>query len=384
MKYLKPIALLFVMLITIGQLTAQQNRMDPEEMAKKMTEQMKDGLDLTEDQLKLVTDINQDFATQMSEAREATSDRDALRGRMRILREKNTAKLKEVLTETQFEKLKELRKEQKGHGGRNWQQGNRAKSTEYWAEIRTYYKETILPVMKAQRAKLEQDISEADKAGIEEARKLSTTLNTEIRNFHKEVRGTMKSREDLTEEEKSTISGLMDQKKSMHAAIKGYAEKYQAQIASLLSEIDGDVQLWKSDMEEICASSDMENPGRRSFADVRKRFGPRTFILLNPDSEASEFTADILEAETREMNVFPNPASTSNTIQFDVKEAGNVRIDLLNKDGNLVRNIMNEVKEPGSYTVTVATNDLNGSIYYYLITDKSGKDTRKFIVNKID
>lgn len=112
-----------------------RQNLDPEEMAKKQTEQMVESLGLNAEQAKAVEKINLDAATEMKKMFEAPRDednREQMREQMKAFMDKKNKALKEVLTEEQYklmleqEKAKREERQKKraeGHGTRGGQRG---------------------------------------------------------------------------------------------------------------------------------------------------------------------------------------------------------------------------------------------------------------------
>ena len=115
------IAVVSVLLITTSVFAQQRQRMSPEEMAKRQTEQMIEKLSLTDDQKVKVEAINLKYAKIQSEMMQADQgDRQARQGEMRKNREAKDAELKEVLTPEQYElyqQLQEQQRQQRSGGG---------------------------------------------------------------------------------------------------------------------------------------------------------------------------------------------------------------------------------------------------------------------------
>jgi Spy/CpxP family protein refolding chaperone len=125
---MKKLGLLFVIVILGTTISMAQNnggqRMNPEEMAKKQTAELKEVLGLDKLQEKNVAEINLNAAKEMAEmrkSREEGSDREAMREKMDAARKKTDTEMKKVLTEDQYEKyktyLEEKRKERSQRGG---------------------------------------------------------------------------------------------------------------------------------------------------------------------------------------------------------------------------------------------------------------------------
>ena len=103
----KAILVLASLFLAIG-VFAQKQGQNPEEKAKKMTEHMKTNLSLTDEQTKAVELINTDFALQKAEVEKGNHEAHV------ALKNNYVKELSAVLTPEQMEKMKEMRKEQKG------------------------------------------------------------------------------------------------------------------------------------------------------------------------------------------------------------------------------------------------------------------------------
>lgn len=98
---------------------------DPAAFVDRQMEELKEGLQLTEDQEKQVREIIVAGFETMRNAREEMQDgdRDAMREKMQKMREEQTAKIKAVLSEEQFAKYEQIQAErlermrQGGFGG---------------------------------------------------------------------------------------------------------------------------------------------------------------------------------------------------------------------------------------------------------------------------
>jgi hypothetical protein len=87
---------------------------DPEEMAKKNTDAMKERLELTETQLTKVEKINLTAANKMKDTFDnAMGDREAMRSSMMKVNEETNKELKAVLTAAQWEEYEVMQKERR-------------------------------------------------------------------------------------------------------------------------------------------------------------------------------------------------------------------------------------------------------------------------------
>ena len=91
--------------------------MEPKEMAKRITNQMKETLVLTADQLPQIEKLNLKYAEKMNEARDkADGDRESMRSTMMAMMKEKDVELKNILTSEQFTKWEEWRKEAREKG----------------------------------------------------------------------------------------------------------------------------------------------------------------------------------------------------------------------------------------------------------------------------
>lgn len=120
------IASFIVLLMFMPEVFAQQGQdgqrrgnMDPKEMAERQTNQMKETLVLTADQLPKVEALTLKYAEKMKVARdEADGDRESMRSTMMALMKEKDVTLKEILTADQWTKLEAWRKEARENGRR--------------------------------------------------------------------------------------------------------------------------------------------------------------------------------------------------------------------------------------------------------------------------
>jgi len=101
---------------------------DPSAFVDRQMEELKEGLDLSDDQEKQVREIITAGFETMRKAREGMQDggdREAMREKMQQMREEQNQKIKAVLSEDQFTKYEQIQKERRermrqgGGGGGN-------------------------------------------------------------------------------------------------------------------------------------------------------------------------------------------------------------------------------------------------------------------------
>ena len=109
--------------LLIAQPGQDRRSFDPETMAKRQTEQLKELLSLTKDQEKKVYDLNLESSKQMRALREKSRNSGCcfyvIREKMGEIRENQYVKMKGILSEAQwkkYQKYQEERRQQRGQG----------------------------------------------------------------------------------------------------------------------------------------------------------------------------------------------------------------------------------------------------------------------------
>lgn len=121
---MKKLGLLMMIVLLGTTITIAQNRggrdFNPEDMAKRQTEELKKACDLDETQETKVYDLNLKSAKEMSEMRkDGGGDREAMREKMGEMRKTQNAEMKKILSDDQYEKYEkylEERRKQRGGG----------------------------------------------------------------------------------------------------------------------------------------------------------------------------------------------------------------------------------------------------------------------------
>ena len=116
------IVLISLMLIAaVGMAQPGQRNMNPEEMAKRQTEQIKEAVGLNEKQEKQVYELNLESGKKMRAMREQNQGGgfEGMREKMTEFRAEQDKKMKTILTEVQwkkYEKFQEERRERRNDG----------------------------------------------------------------------------------------------------------------------------------------------------------------------------------------------------------------------------------------------------------------------------
>lgn len=129
---MKRISLLLVAVFALSFASLAQERgqrsFDPEKMAERQTEELTEALGLSEEQQEQVLALNTEVAENMQamrkEMQDEDMDRETMREKMQEIRDEQNAKLKEILTEAQYEKYEEYLEERRENRGQRGS-GNR-------------------------------------------------------------------------------------------------------------------------------------------------------------------------------------------------------------------------------------------------------------------
>lgn len=117
------ILLPLVMIALIGMAQPGQRNIEPEDLAKRQTTQIKEAVNLDQDQEKQVYDLNLETGKKMRTLRDEMQGGgfEGAREKMGEIREEQNKKMKEILSESQWEKYEKYQEERRAR----WNQGRR-------------------------------------------------------------------------------------------------------------------------------------------------------------------------------------------------------------------------------------------------------------------
>lgn len=357
-------------------------------------EKLKTELQLTDQQVQQIEDLTTEQRTQMKQLRDTEFESpEARREAMKALQGDYRDGLADILTAEQQTKMKALQEGQRAKKqARAAQFKEKRKATR--GDIKSYREENVIPVLQAQRAKLESKISAQDKALISELRAKHAQRPKRLDNPSIEEQKAAKAQFEANKEERQAHK----------EQIKALLKTYETDIDALYAEIEPQVEEWKSEMKEIAAENrpadakkrqhkkDLGEGKKQGQGGRKARMGDRgdkrgrvllskaAFLLLDPNTPATS-TPTMQQAVT-EIKVFPNPTFNQNTLSYSVKEAGHLRIELHNESGRLIEVLFEGNKDAGEYQLDVDMSKLRNGVYYYTVMDQKGKQSHKVIVNK--
>ncbi len=258
------------------------------------------------------------------------------------------------------------------------------------AALDAYREENIEPVLLRQRAKLEEKITQEDKATIAELRTFAEARKKERR----ENRADGTTRPNRGEREPNA------ERPEEMETLKTLVEKYKGDIKTLMEEIAEERKQWEEDLKAIKVTYLGERPEREGENTRRGRdrnndraphhphgakgehhkgyLGAAHFLLLDPNGNKPQVISSNKTLNT--ITSFPNPAANMTTVKYEVKQAGRIRIDIQDERGNVVKTLVDETVVEGTYTIDVNVNNFRNSTYYFVLTDSKGKVTQKTVI----
>ncbi|SDL77637.1 Por secretion system C-terminal sorting domain-containing protein [Catalinimonas alkaloidigena] len=267
-------------------------------------------------------------------------------------------------------------------------------------QVMTYVKENVVPVMSAQRTKLDAQLAKADKTKLES---LKADLK-EIRDARKSLRGDAREkgqkRPELTEEQQAAFRDLHYRQQIAMGQVAQLAQKYDNQIQTLFDEVAGQREQWHADLKAFREANRPERAHPEGQSGDRKRAGrahgsrgdrahagpgmhlwqPASFLLWDPREPMSERGLGMSAPEAgQESRLYPNPTSGAARIAYSVEKAGTVKIEVLDRQGRVVQTLQNEAQTAGAYEKEVDLSALKGNAYFYRITTPDGVQTKKFV-----
>ncbi|AIZ63416.1 hypothetical protein PK28_06420 [Hymenobacter sp. DG25B] len=259
-------------------------------------------------------------------------------------------------------------------------------------EMHAYLQQTVMPVVRQQRQKLETQLSATDKTQLtayrgqlQAMRKQDKQLRRSFRaaNQPQQVQGQAKV--TLTDAQKEQLKALRTQRRAILEQVKPLAQKYQAAISQLAAEVQPQQVQWQTDMQAIRAKYPAATPENapakagRKHSGQRRYFQPVSFLLLNPNAPTHSRHDKQQPAVGDEASVYPNPVAATSQLTYEVKKAGPVTVELLDGRGSALRTVVNQKQNKGTYSQAVQVDDLARGTYFFKITTRSGVETKRFV-----
>jgi len=264
-------------------------------------------------------------------------------------------------------------------------------------EIKKYFKENVLPLLKIQRQELDKSLSKQEIARLDEIRSEMKNLRDEQRNKRKEIEGsntkpTIEQRQQMRAN-RNTMNALMDEVEIM-------AENHDAEITVLLDEVRPEIEKAHLEMQRIMEQKGhpdrqmmnhpnnqhtpamQPNPENHPPSPLHRILTPEGFLLWNPgapDPEESDFFG---ENSDQQINIFPNPAEGQVQISLNLVSDTKVEISIFDKDGTIVQTIPAEKATVGIFSKTIKINEVKNGLYFIKVRAGSFETIERIIIEK--
>ncbi len=381
-------------------------------------EQMKDSLELSQDQVKQLELIRAESRELMQALRQdETMNRDSMRVKMRALQADSREKVHAVLTPEQRSKFMEMRKEHaprfdrkrgafRDDDRKEMDLERRKRMKRNQAEIRAYRDTHVLPVLRAQRAKLDERIAIEDRESIDALRRSLDEKREAMRLKRQSMRkqGEKPGPDDL----KEMREGRRNSEEMQQA--RALAEKYRDEIDGLFAEVEDQRNEWRSEIREIRQSGMSDGTGKkgvRHHRATRGKYGRKhrgdrperlsmderkekraagervRFLLLDPNAATGEAGARPGAELVSGIEVFPNPANNVLNLKFELQSKVRTRIELRDESGNLVKDVPYQMFEKGNTAVRMDLEGVPTGSYSVVVIPEGGKaQIARVVVNK--
>jgi len=359
--FLSTILAIFLTSTLIAQAPSKaQNR------ATKMLERLTERLDLSEAQVKQVSEIISKQQQQRAEsATQEERPSKQQRKEMKIAFEKE---MKTILNEEQFTKFQEMPKHKRGHKGKG-KHGLKGKGKH--KEMRMLHKEKITPILLEQRAKLETKISAADKETLETLR--VAHQNRKLERKAQKGKGQQQDKKERKEARQNDPN---------HIKLKELTQKYSSDIEPLLAAVKEEIKTIKQSMKEEKKGKKGERTkgqrahkkeGDKKIAHQQKRQQRKYahFLLLDPTKTAEQQIQAPLSGISN-VTVYPNPSPGISQVEYELEEGGEVLIELRDQKGQLIQTIEQSIKTAGKHKAVVNLERYNAGVYLIVLTDAQG------------
>jgi Spy/CpxP family protein refolding chaperone len=336
-------------------------------------EQMRQDLNLSDTQVEQITAIHKQYRPERKALKYAELKDPALEARRKQMREEEQAAVKAVLTPEQqarFDALKAQR--HAGHHGH----------AEMNPAQRQLFHEQVLPLMQAQRLKLESALSAADKATVDRLR----DALADMRAAHKDAKGGKRKLDTPpTEEDRARMAEFHKQRHAIMEEAAAVANRYTTQIQQLHEEVKPQLERLRAEIAALATTASHDDRGtaaaHRPHSDGPRHGGKQQmeaarFLLMDPARTPGQGRARSEKAEQIRLEVFPNPAVTRATLRYKLEQAGTTKVELIDGTGKVLRVLQEGQAAAGEHFIDLETTDLPAGTYYFRITDGQGPKVR--------
>jgi hypothetical protein len=277
--------------------------------------------------------------------------------------------------------------------------------------MKAYMQENILPVLKEQRAKLDEQLSSQEQDALTSIREEMKALREQGKALRPAKKELKKSGEMPSQEQRDAMRKHAKAHRLLMNRAWAIADEHERTIYGLLDEISGKQGQWHSDIKAIMEkhkgnmSSQPEEGGENIGDDAprpgkgkQKRHGgmhgklgklkqlnqPVAFLLWDGEQFPGQGMGTGENGERKRGNrakVVPNPATDQHEVNFTLKTAGQVTFTLLDYAGKPLKQVYSGEAGVGKNTVSLSVKGLDSGLYFYQIESPDGEKAVRFYVN---
>jgi hypothetical protein len=264
-----------------------------------------------------------------------------------------------------------------------------------------YVQAKVLPVLRQQRQKLEQELSATERTQLATYRTQLNALNQRQQALHQAAHTLLRSAapdSSMHRYNRLALSPEMlaaqTERRTIMLALAQLANKYEASIARLAAETQPQQLQWATDLRAIILKTyPAARPADHTlaqgetatlsvrhhypafhFGEARVLHRPVAFLLLEPG--AAEPATDL----SLGTSLYPNPVVATTQLQYEVRSAGPVTVALLDKNGSTLRTVVQAAsQEKGTHTQPLDLSELASGTYFYKVTTHTGTETKRFV-----
>ena len=112
-------------------------------------------------------------------------------------------------------------------------------------------------------------------------------------------------------------------------------------------------------------------------------FDPQNYIIKQATRDISLAVFDQnLNLKYELFQNYPNPFNNQTTIQFSIPQKEFVIIKLFSITGNEIKTLASKEFSPGAHSISLDAQDLSSGVYFYTLSTKSYKATKKLVLIK--
>ena len=267
-----------------------------------------------------------------------------------------------------------------------WQGGPEKPGSQARQEVKAYFEQNIAPVLQEQRQLLEEELSAEDKKTISDLREQMKALHEEGRAFREQLR-LNRSDEDFRPSKADRQEHREAHKQRLDILVKTneIVSKYEDQIDESLESIEVNRDSWSKEIKQILDAHKLNGNNTDDDAHRKRRvrkplgferlgvggpFPEAIFLLMDPNNPMGS------SDETEDKVIFPVP--TGDFLNIDLTDTpGEVILLVYDNSGELMMTLIREVDAKGIESIDVS--NLESGIYFLKIQTADVEETHRFL-----